>query len=169
MTDTTSACIKCGHTNDFESRYCSFCGSSILLQKKQSSSKVKISIRWVIFAIISILVFEYIFAAIAGQLFTIFGGERSLDLGTSILITTTGSLGGIFFGALYSAYMSPGFSLKEPLIGAFIEIVFSQAVLSLMMESFSYMSFVRVAVIMLIAFAGAKTGDMLQKRKFRET
>lgn len=164
MTDITLKCMKCSAEIDRESRYCSYCGSDLNFQKKINTKKIKISIRWVIFSIISIFIFEYIFATAAGQIFIFITGNSSIELETSILISSIGSLIGIYFGTLYSAYMSPGFSLKEPLAGALIEVLVSQLILLVMANTFSYLFIVRFAIIMTIAFAGAKTGDILQKK-----
>ena len=164
MTDTNLVCMKCKVAIKNESRYCSNCGSSIVLQKKLYSKKIRISWRWVLFSVISIFIFEYIFATIAGQLFVQITGNTSLNFETSILISSIGSLTGIFFGTMYSAYMSPGFSLKEPLTGAAIEILASQMILFMMSGIFSYLFIIRIIIIMTIGFAGAKTGDWLQKK-----
>ncbi|HNX25268.1 MAG TPA: hypothetical protein PKG60_14575 [Spirochaetota bacterium] len=167
MNNNNMVCMKCRSQVDTESRFCSFCGSNLIFQKKISSTKLKISFRWIIFSVISIFIFEYIFATIAGQLFILISGNTSIELETSILVSSIGSLTGIYSGTLYSAYMSPGFSIKEPLIGASIEILVSQLILFVLAGTFSYFFIIRVIIIMTIAFAGAKSGDMLHKKIYR--
>lgn len=167
MNEIIAICEKCGSENDPDNRFCSFCGSNIAYQKKILSSRIKISIRWVIFTIISVFIFEYIFASAAGQIFIFAAGENTFELETSFLVTSIGSLAGIFTGTLYSSYMSPGFSLKEPIIGASIEILISQIILLIMAGTFSYLFIVRIAVIMIIALAGAICGDKIQKRMYQ--
>lgn len=165
MTDKDFKCLKCGSLFEEENRYCSFCGSDLTFQKKIFSKKIRVSLRWIIFTVISLFIFEYIFATIAGQLFVIFSGEAAIELQTSIIISSIGSLAGIYAGSLYSAYMAPGYSIKESIIGAAIEITISQFILFLMSGAFSYLILVRIIIIMIIAFAGAKTGDMLQRKR----
>jgi len=164
MNDKNFKCMKCDSVVNIDGRFCSYCGSDLLIQKKLSSKKLKISFRWIIFSIISIFIFEYIFATIAGQLFILITGNSTIEFETSIVVSSIGSLTGIYFGTLYSAYMSTGFSIKEPVIGASIEILTSQLILFLMAGTFSYLFIVRIIIIMTIAFAGAKTGDILRKK-----
>jgi len=166
MTEINLKCMKCGSIIEPETRYCSCCGFSIVFQKQLSLKKIQISIRWVIFSVISIFIFEYIFATVAGQLFVILSGSSTIEFETSILVSSSGSLAGIFSGTLYSAYMSPGLSIKEPLIGAFIEILTSQLILLVLSGTFSYLFIIRIIIIMTVSFAGAKTGDKLQKRNY---
>jgi len=164
MDKTYTTCMKCGSIVTDESRFCGNCGSSISLQEKLSRKKIKVSWRWVLYAIAAILIFEYIFANITSQLFILVSGKTSLELDTSVLVSSIGSLIGIYLGTLYSAYMSPGISIKEPLIGVFIEISISQLILLIASGTFSFLFIIRIIIIMTIGFAGAKTGDMLQKK-----
>jgi hypothetical protein len=156
--------MKCQSIIDSESRYCSSCGSSIIFQKKLSKKRIKICWRWVFFSIIAIIIFEYIFAAIAGQLYLFATGADFTELETGIVVSSAGSIAGIFFGSLYSSFMSPGITIKEPVIGASIEIILSQIILLIMAGTFTSLFFVRTAIIMSMAFGGAKTGEILQKK-----
>ncbi len=164
MNNSHLNCMKCNSELETGNRFCSNCGSSIRLQESLSRKKIKVSWRWVLFAVVSIFIFEYISAAIVSQLFVLVSGKTSLELETSILVSSIGSLAGIFLGTLYSAYMSHGISIKEPMIGAFIEILTSQLILLIISGTFTYLFIVRILIIMTIGTAGAKTGDMLQKR-----
>ncbi len=162
---TDNRCLKCSSPTDGQSRFCSCCGSDLAFQNKINSKKVKISIRWVIFSILSIFIFEYIFATVAGKIFMLASGNQAIEFETSILVSSIGSLIGIFFGTLYSAYMSPGISIKEPVIGALAEILTSQVILYFLSGEFSSLFIIRLVIISAIAFAGAKSGDWLQKKK----
>lgn len=166
MNETKQLCMKCGSNIDTENRYCSTCGSSIRFQKKLSQKRIKISWRWVFFSLIAILVFEYIFATLAGQLYLFASGAEFMELDTGIIVSSIGSITGIFFGSLYSSYLSPGLTIKEPILGAAAEIVISQIILIVMAGSFTSLIIIRLAIIMSIAFGGAKTGEIIQK-KFR--
>lgn len=166
MNENKLQCMKCDSEIEPECRYCSSCGSSISFQKKISNRKIKISWRWVLFSLISILVFEYIFATMAGQLYIFLTGAEYMELETGIIVSSIGSITGIFFGSLYSAYLSPGITIKEPVIGAALEIVISQIILIAAAGSFTSLIIIRIAIIMSIAFGGAKTGEFFQK-KFR--
>jgi predicted nucleic acid-binding Zn ribbon protein len=166
MNEIELKCMKCGSDIEPVSKYCSSCGSSIKLQKQLSLKRIKITWRWVFFSLIAILVFEYIFATIAGQLFLFFSGAEFIELETGIIVSSLGSITGIFFGSLYSSYLSPGITIKEPVIGAALEIVISQIILIVMAGSFTSLIIIRIAIIMSIAFGGAKTGEFFQK-KFR--
>jgi predicted nucleic acid-binding Zn ribbon protein len=166
MNEIKLKCMKCGSDIERESRYCSTCGSNMEFQNKISGKRIKVSWRWVFFSLIAILVFEYIFATIAGQLFLFFSGAEFIELETGIVVSSLGSITGIFFGSLYSSYLSPGITIKEPVIGAALEIVISQLILIVMAGSFTSLIIIRIAIIMSIAFGGAKTGEFFQK-KFR--
>jgi len=166
MNEKNLQCMKCRSAFDNESRYCSNCGSSIRLQEQLHKKKIKITWRWVLFSIIAILVFEYIFATIAGQLYMFFTGAEFMELETGIVVSSLGSITGIFLGTLYSAYMSPGITIKEPLLGATAEIIISQIILLFFAGIFTPLIFVRIVIIMSVAFGGAKTGEFFQK-KFR--
>lgn len=167
MTDMPTVCLKCNSAIDEKSRFCSCCGADIALQKKIHSKKIKVSLRWILFSIISILIFEFIFATVAGKLFILITGSETIEFETSLLVSSIGSLTGIYFGAMYSAYMSPGLSIKEPVIGALIEIFMSQLILLVLAGEFSYLFIIRLLIITTIAFAGAKSGDWLQMRKLK--
>jgi predicted nucleic acid-binding Zn ribbon protein len=164
MNEMKLQCMKCGSDIEQESRYCSNCGSSINFQKQLSRKKIKVSWRWVFFSLIAILVFEYIFATITGQLFLLLSGAEFIELETGIIVSSLGSITGIFFGSLYSSYLSPGITIKEPVIGAALEIVISQIILIVIAGSFTSLIIVRIAIIMSIAYGGAKTGEILQKK-----
>lgn len=167
MTETNVQCIKCGSPAGNEFSYCPGCGSSLNLQKKISGRKIKIVWKWVIFSLIAILIFEYIFASAAGQLYLLIKGTEFTELETGVVVSSLGSLLGIFCGAFYSSYMSPGFSIKEPMIGASVEIIISQIILLVIAGTFNFLVIVRIIVIMTVAFCGAKAGDVLQRRKFK--
>jgi len=166
MNEIKLKCMKCGSDLEAETRYCSNCGSSIRFQKKLSEKRIKISWRWVLFSLIAILVFEYIFATIAGQLYIYISGAEFMELETGIVVSSIGSITGIFFGSLYSSYLSPGITIKEPVLGAAAEILISQIILIVMAGSFTSLIIIRIAIIMSVAFGGAKTGEIFQK-KFR--
>ncbi len=166
MNEIKLQCMKCGSDLEAETRYCSNCGSSIMFQKKLSKKRIKISLRWVIFSLIAILIFEYIFATIAGQLYIYISGAEFMELETGIVVSSIGSITGIFFGSLYSSYLSPGITIKEPVLGAAAEIVISQIILIVMAGSFTSLIIIRIAIIMSVAFGGAKAGEIFQK-KFR--
>jgi len=164
MNDKKYLCMKCNSIIESESRYCSECGSSIVFQKKLSMKKIKISWRWVFFSIIAILICEYIFASITGQLFLLLTDNQFMELETGIVVSSIGSIAGIFAGSLYSSYMSPGITIKEPVLGAAIEIIISQIILLLLAGIFTPMILIRITIIMTIAFAGIKTGQLIQKK-----
>ncbi len=164
MNEEILQCIKCGLEIDSESRYCSSCGSSIRLQKQLSGKKIKVCWRWVFFSFIAILIFEYIFATIAGQIYMFFTGAEFMEIETGIVVSSAGSITGIFAGALYSSYMSPGITIKEPMLGAAAEIILSQIILLVMAGAFTPLIIVRIAVIMTVAYCGAKTGEKIQKK-----
>ena len=126
--------------------------------------KIKIIWRWVFFSIIAILVFEYITATIAGQLYMFFTGAEFMELETGVVVSSLGSITGIFLGTLYSSYMSPGITIKEPLLGAAAEIIISQIILLFFAGIFTPLIFVRIVIIMTVAFGGAKTGEFFQKK-----
>lgn len=167
MNEIQKQCMKCGSDIEPESRYCSRCGSSIRFQKKLSKKKIKISWKWVLFSLIAILVFEYIFATLAGQLYQFYTNSEFMELETGIIVSSIGSITGIFFGTLYSSYLSPGITIKEPITGAALEIIISQIILIVIAGSFTSLVIIRIVIIMSIAFAGAKTGELIQKKSFQ--
>jgi len=163
-TEIKPLCMKCNSEIDEESRYCSRCGSSILFQKKISARKIKISWKWVIFSFIAIIIFEYISATIAGQLYLLVSGAEFMELETGILVSSAGSVFGIFAGSLYASYISPGITVKEPVLGAAFEIIISQIILGIIGGGFTPLILVRLIILTSFAFGGAKAGEIIQKK-----
>ncbi len=167
MTDTNLQCMRCGSSSDNKSRYCCRCGANLNFQRKISVRKVKIIWRWVLFSLIAIMIFDYIFASAAGQLYLLVKGTEFTALETGVVVSSLGSLTGIFCGTLFSSYMSPGISIKEPMLGAAVEIIISQVILLFIAGAFSALIIVRITIITAIAFCGAKAGEMFQKRNYK--
>ncbi len=168
MTDINLKCMKCGSSVDNKSRYCSGCGSNMAFQKKLSKKRFKISWRWVLFSLITIFIFEYIFAGIAGQIYLFFSGAEFIEIETSIAVSSVGTKIGIFLGSLYSFWISPGITIKEPVLGAAAEIIISQSLLLIVAGIFTPMVLIGISINMIVAFAGVKTGEIIQKKLRRE-
>ena len=94
----------------------------------------------------------------------LFTGAEFMEIETGIVVSSAGSITGIFLGTLYSSCMSPGITIKEPVLGAAAEIIVSQIILLYMAGIFTPLIFVRVIIIMTVAFGGAKTGEFIQKK-----
>ncbi len=156
--------MKCGKELNRENRYCSNCGSNIKFQAKLTRSRFRLSIKWIFLAALLIFFFEIVFATIAGQIFIFINSGGAADFETNILISSIGSLVGIFTGSIYLAYMSPCITLKEPLLGISLEILTSQFMLIYLAGTFNFMFFIRTAFTLLIAFAGANAGWYIQRR-----
>ncbi len=164
MTESKVICMKCGSSNEMQGRYCSSCGSSLVFQNKLSKKRFRITWRWVFFSFIAIFIFEYIFATIASQMFLMFTGAEFMPVETGIVVSSAGSIAGIFLGSLYSSYMSPGITIKEPVFGAAAEIIISQAILMVLAGTFTPIILLGTAIRMAIALGGAKTGELIQKK-----
>lgn len=156
--------MKCGSDINEKNRYCGFCGSSINFQLIIKKSRFHISWRWIFISVIAIFFFELISASVAGQVFVFFSSSGTADFETSIMVSSIGSLAGIFLGSLYLAYISPCITLKEPLMGISLEILISQILLIYLAGAFTFMFFTRTAFTLLIAFTGAGAGNFLQRK-----
>jgi len=164
MNEKITQCMKCGTELNPGNRYCGFCGSNINFQIRVSRNRFNISLKWILISALSIFCFEIIFATITGQIFIFLNGGTASDFETNIMVSSIGSLVGIFLGSFYLAYISPCITLKEPLTGISLEIIISQLLLIYLAGTFNFMFFTRTAFTLIIAFTGAIAGHSLQRR-----
>jgi hypothetical protein len=95
------------------------------------------------------------------------GGGNLENNAAALPYLGVGAFLGIFLGSIFSAYRSPGVTIKEPAIGAVIVILIINLISALFtgkMEGFNIFGF---AILYLVALGGAKLGEMIQEKARR--
>ncbi len=166
----TILCPDCGKEIDYDSIYCSFCGrkidgSSSPEGGKADSTRPPLNRKWIFISALIIVISEFLFAFIAGIIYTAFISSGNMTAETLVIVASIGSIAGIFSGSILAAYKSPGRTIKEPAIGAAIIILISKISDIIITGNFSLSGLAGMAAAYVIALAGAFLGEKIQERK----
>ncbi len=161
-------CQKCGRESASDSVFCTSCGARIesapaaATAAEQPPAKT-IDWKWVAKSALIIGAAWFICIIIAIIIYASGGGNLE-DNAAALPYLGVGAFIGIFLGSMFSAYRSPGVTLKEPAIGAVIVILLINLISALFtgkMEGFNIFGF---AILYLVGLGGAKLGEVIQEK-----
>ena len=164
MSGKEQNCKKCRKQSAEDAIFCQHCGYKFEAEKNLSVSDGIINHRHVIYTLIIVFMAEMIFSFIAGLGWYIYYPDAMEDIPKLVIVSSIGSLSGVFFGSLFAAYRFAERSRKEVTAGALACVVISKIIDFFVTGSFSIEIITGLLVSSAIAFAGILAGQFIKKR-----
>ena len=118
---------------------------------------------------ITILFFaEMAFSFIAGLGWSIYNPNAMDDIPMLVIISSAGSVAGVFFGSLFATYRFPKEAIKSVITGAVAAVFISKIIDIFVTGTISSEMFFGLFISCVTAFAGILAGLMIIKRRDRQ-
>jgi len=164
MADKKHNCRKCSKQSTEDALFCQHCGHKF--EEKETSAPINgaLNHKRVLYTIIIVFMAEILFSFIAGLGWYIYYPDAMEDIPKLVIVSSIGSLSGVFFGSLFAAYRFSEKSMKEVTIGALACVAISKIIDLFVTGGFSIEILTGLLVSSVIALAGIIAGHFIKKR-----
>lgn len=164
MPDTKHYCKKCSKLSPEDALFCQHCGYKFKVKENSAPVSETLNHKWILYTIIIVFMAEILFSFIAGLGWYIYYPDAMEDIPKLVIVSSTGSLSGVFFGSLFAAYRFSEISIKEVTAGALACVVISKTIDIFVTGSFSIEILAGLLVSSVIAFAGVLAGHFIKRK-----
>ena len=164
MQDNKHNCKKCKKQSPEDALFCQHCGYKFEDKGNSAHLSGTLNHKWILYTLIIVFMAEILFSFIAGLGWYIYYPNAMEDIPKLVIVSSIGSLSGIFFGSLFAAYRFSEISIKEVTAGALACVVISKTIDIFVTGSFSIDLLTGLLVSSVTAFAGITAGHFIKKR-----